>query len=717
MPISLKSEADHLGEYDVSQLGDTRSRHQKYRAGNLDYVERESKRGKNRDWAPILENRRDDRDNAPFIAWDTEGTNTDATPFLFGSSTGDRVAHRQITSQEMFGCLLRAERRQPDAIHIIFGGEYDFNMMLRNVPRRCLIALKTKNKCRWDGYEIEHIPHKWIRVKKDGITAKIFDVHAFFGSAFLIAIKANDIGTPEEQDVVQVGKEDRRNFTFEDIAEIEPYWHIELKLLVIMMDKLREAFYDAGVRIHSWHGPGALARYMLTHHGIKNVMAVSPPEVHEAARYAFCGGRFESFQAGLWNATVFNADINSAYPYAATLLPNLAKGRWHHIPNVSRGSIKPHEFTVYHIRYEKLNSHRTTFCMEPQPLFRRFRDDRVMWPNIVTGWYWAPEAANVADNPYAEFLEAWTFVEDDETDRPFAWLGEYYDIRLRMKQAGNPMQITFKLGPNSVYGQLAQRAGWERDGKPPKFHQLEYAGFVTSVCRAMIHKVAMYCWEQDGLLSIDTDGVFATCPIPDEILPNGSGTALGQWGLEMSPAMLNWQSGVYFAPMPHKHDKICRRPCPLDNGEYEWKLKKSRGAPKGRIPYSKALEALPTLADIEYVRTEMIGYRLGLIHGFNDWRYFRDKPRKIAFGGSKFSKRNHWPRGCRTCAGKRQSTLHDLSPIGNGFDINGDSHSVMHVLPWENNDHIRARDPLDIKQNEDPYVDSLQYEYTAPGEE
>lgn len=616
----------------------------------------------------------------------------------------------------MFGCLLRAERRQPNSIHIIFGGEYDFNMMLRNVPRRCLLALKAKNRTRWNGYDIEHIPHKWIRVKKDGITAKIFDVHAFFGTSFLIAIKGNDIGTEAEQDQVQVGKEDRRNFTFEDLAEIEPYWSTELKLLEIMLNKLRDAFYDAGVRIHSWHGPGALARYMLTHHAIRNVMAITPKEVHYAARYAFCGGRFESFQAGLWESTVFNADINSAYPYAATLLPNLAKGHWHRIPNVSRSSIQPHEFTVYHIKYEKPNSARTTFCMEPQPLFRRFRDDRVMWPNVVTGWYWAPEAYNVKDNQYAEFLEAWTFVEDDESDRPFAWLQEYYDIRLRMKDTGNPMQITFKLGPNSVYGQLAQRAGWERDGKAPKFHQLEYAGFVTSVCRAMIYNVAMYCWEQDGLLSIDTDGVFATCEIPEKALPNGSGKRLGQWGLETSPAMLNWQSGVYFAPMPHEHDKTCRRPCEYESGEYVWKLKKSRGAPKGRIPYQKALEAFPTLSDIEYVRTEMIGYRLGLIRDFSKWRYFVDQPRKIAFGGSKFSKRNHWPRGCRTCAGKRGGTLHDLSPIGNGFDFNGDSHSVMHVLPWEDNDHLRVRDPIEIKQSEDPYVDALQYEYTAPDE-
>lgn len=653
------------------------SRQQRYRDSNDIYRKRESERDHARDRSQYNGDRREARTYKPFIGWDTEGTNTDATPFLFGSSEGHRIAHPAITSVEMFDLLLEAEQENPDAIHIIYGGEYDFNMMLRNLDRRNLWALKNMGKTVWFGYAIEHIPRKWLIVKKDGIVVRVFDVVSFFACPFVQALQENLIGTPDEMARVIEGKAGRESFTFDDLDFIEPYWRTELKLLPMLMDKLRDAFYKAGVFIHYWHGPGALARYMLKQHKLKGCMAKVPDPIHEAARYAFCGGRFEPFQAGLYDGEVFNADINSAYPYAATLLPDLSTGRWEYVPYVDRNSVSKDKFALYHIRYEKLNPDRVGLCVEPQPLFRRLYDDRVQWPNSVTGWYWSPEAATVKDNPYAEFLEGWVY--HDTGIRPFKWLSEYYDHRLLLKSLNDPMQLSFKLGPNSVYGQLAQRAGWQRYKGPPTFHQIEWAGFITSVCRALVYETAMYAWEHDGLISIDTDGVYSTTPLPDSILANGSGKGLGQWETSSTAGVLNWQSGVYWV----RHD---------DN----WELRKARGAPKGQIPFDKAIEALTDLSDIEYTRNELIGYRWGLRNGMDDWRYFVPKQRRLQFGGSEWSKRFHNPRACRLCRGRIGGTMHDLHPVGNGFTR--DNHSKMHVLPWEKiNDHERVRDIIDLK--------------------
>lgn len=653
------------------------TRQQRYRADNETYRKRETVRDVDRDRQDYNAERREARTHKPFVGWDTEGDNTDATPFLFGSSEGHRIAHPAITSVEMFDLLLEAEQENPDAIHIIYGGEYDFNMMLRNLDRRNLWALKNTGKTVWFGYAIEHIPRKWLIVKKDGVVVRVFDVVSFFACPYVQALIENRIGSPAELERIKEGKAGRESFSYDDIDYIEPYWRTELKLLPELMDKLRDAFYKAGVYIHYWHGPGALARYMLKQHKIKGRMAKVPEPIHEAARYAFCGGRFEPFMAGLYDGEVFNADINSAYPYAATLLPDLSDGRWQYVPYVDRSSIRKEEFALYHIRYEKLNPARVGLCVEPQPLFRRLHDDRVQWPNSVTGWYWAPEAATVANNPHAEFIEGWVY--RDHGYRPFKWLSEYYDHRLFLKSIDDPMQLSFKLGPNSVYGQLAQRAGWQRYKGPPTFHQIEWAGFITSVCRALVYELSLYAWENNGLISIDTDGVYSTMPFPDHVLPNGSGKGLGQWETSSTAGVLNWQSGVYW----------------VRNGD-NWELRKARGAPKGQIPFDKAIEALTDLADINYTRNELIGYRWGLRNGMENWRFFVQKQRRLQFGGSEWSKRFHNPRACRLCRNRITGTMHDLHPVGNGFAR--DNHSKMHVLPWEkNNDHERMRDIADLK--------------------
>jgi hypothetical protein len=666
------------------------SRQKRYRANNPEYRKDEKIRDKTRDRTDHNTQRREKNLFKPFVGWDTEGTNVDATPFLFGSSDGDRIAKPQITSREMFDLLLTAEKRNPDAIHVIYGGEYDFNMMLRDFELKHLMALRWTNRTRWNDYRIFHIPHKWLEIEKDGVVVRVYDVIAFFGCAYLKALTENGIGTPEDLARIAEGKAGRKDFTFADLAFVEPYWLTELKYLPILMDKLRDAFHRADLFIKSWHGPGALARYALRTRGIKDCMAKTPDEVHIAARYAFCGGHFEMFQAGLFDGVVHNADINSAYPYAMTMLPNLATGSWEHVANVDRASIDPKKFAVYFIKYNGRE-----MLLRPQPLWRRLHDDTVIWPNKTGGnWYWSPEAAMVKDDEYAEFIEAWVF-HDDGT-KPFAFVQELYDIRLKMQQAGDPIQIALKLCINSMYGQLAQRAGWKRTKKGPvipPFHQLEWAGFITSYCRAMLFKAAISAWENDSLLAVDTDGIFTTKPINLPSLENGTGNALGQWKTSTMDGILLWQQGFYWTK--------CE---PCEEFPDGWKAKKTRGAPRGRVPFKLAIATLPEVDErkskpvINYSLTVLFGYRLCMARRkMVDWRYFREVPRKLAFGGSPWSKREHFHTHCRRCCVRYTdyvetpgNLLHDLRPTTREPIMrNNPRRSKMHHIPWEANDHTR----------------------------
>ena len=580
-----------------------------------------------------------------FVMWDGEGPK-DAGYALFGNSLGYEICHPYLGTTECLSLVLDTARDYPQSIHIAFGFNYDVSMILRELSHRSLIALNEYTHTTWKGYEIEHIPHKWFRVKYGYTSCKIYDIRSFFGGDYKSALRDFEIGTDTERETISTGKGNRASFLWEEIEDIRDYWRLELKLGVELGEALRTVFADAGYIPRSWHGPGALARMALKRHKIYDAMAETPPEVREASQYAFAGGRFEPFLAGHINGRVYNADINSAYPHYATKLPNLSAGHWEHVRDY-----RPRMFGVYHIRYDADPDNTKIF-----PLFRRLSNGCVVWPNRVTGWYWSPEADTVKDDPAATFLEGWVFHEDDPSDRPFAWIADYYQKRKRLKDAGSAAEYTFKLIINSVYGQLAQRAGWDRKNHTaPRSHQLEWAGYITSGCRGSIYKAARSCGEK--LISVDTDGIYSRAPIPDIDI----GASLGQWSTDEYHDGIFWQSGIYCLAT-----------------EDGWKKAKSRGIRKGSYTADELLRCVYERDTLKLSKRMFITYGLAAIHGWELHNTWIDEPHEYEMGGSK---RAHWPKACETFCEPPIHRLAQWSPLY-GVGATDDAHSVKHSLPW-----------------------------------
>jgi DNA polymerase type B, organellar and viral len=582
--------------------------------------------------------------DAPFVAWDGEGPQ-DTGYSLFGCSLGHRIKHPNLGTRECLDLILAVESEWPDAIHIAFGFNYDVSMILRELSWRHFAALKEYGRTVWRDYEIEHIPHKWFKVRRGNVTATIFDIRSFFAGSYLAALDEFAVGTIPERTRIHAGKEDRENFLWADIDAIEEYWELELRLMPQLAEKLRYAFRNAGYVPRSWHGPGALARMALRRHNIYAAMAESPVDVRIATQSAFAGGRFELFQAGHVEGKVYNADINSAYPHFATMLPNLARGKWRRCRAFEAG-----KFAIYHIRYNSVPRSDT-----PYPLFRRMANGEVVWPYRTEGWYWQPEAELVANDPDAKFIEGFIFDEDDPADRPFAFLAEYYHRRKILKDAQNPAQYTFKLIINAIYGQLAQRTGWNRHARTaPKSHQLEWAGYITSACRAGVYKLAVLC--ADKLVSIDTDGVSSLAPFGN--LDTGNG--LGQWKLTEYEDGIFWQSGIYSLK--------------TDEG---WVKAKTRGIPKGAYTHEELLGCLSTREPLRLSKKVFVTYGLasqGRRSELNTWKL---EPHEFVMGGS--GKRVHVERFCHTtCSG----SLHKLSLLNMLYGPGGDPTSRRHYLPW-----------------------------------
>jgi hypothetical protein len=454
-----------------------------------------------------------------------------------------------------------------------------------------------------------------------------------------------------ERELVETFKSLRSEFLWRDIQQIAVYMRLELKYTKILMEALRESFRTAGYVPRSWHGPGAVARLAIRRHGVYDAMATSPSPVAEAARYAFIGGRFEQFIAG-HIGPVYSADINSAYPWFASKLPNLARGTWRHTSQFEDG-----KFGIYHIRYECSPDSYGSY-----PLPYRSKNGSVSWPHRVTSWYWNPEASLVKNDPHAEFLEGWVFDEDDESDRPFAWIAEMYHQRRVWKDADNPAEYCLKLIINSIYGQLAQRTGWDQKKRlPPKCHQLEWAGWITSSCRAAVFTVARSCG--DDLVSIDTDGVFSRRPFRD--LDNSK--IFGGWELKTYDDSIFWQSGIYM----------------LKKGD-EWVKAKSRGIPRGSYDASQLLSAMESSDSLKLTKKVFISYGLALQGRRAELNTWKEEPHEYEFGGS--GKRYHYTGGnarsvtCRDICG--ESGTHRLAVPTYRYGPDTDPHSYPHKLPW-----------------------------------
>ena len=566
-----------------------------------------------------------------FVGWDGEAPK-DTGYSLFGSSDGHLICSPGLGTRECLDLLLRAKREDQNTIFIWFGGRYDWDEIVRkDLGPTHLARLKFNGHTFWKGYKLTEVPGKYYTVSDFETKVKIFEISGWFHCPYAIALQKYQIGTSEEIARIVSGKEDRPEFMWSEIDEINEYMQLELKLMPPLMDAIRTICLNAGFNPRGWYGPSALAKELLTKNHIKKSMAKCPREVNDAACYAFAGGRFEAFRGGFIRRRNRTYDKNSAYMHAALDLPNLARGRWRH----TSGGWEPGRFALYHIRYRDTERFSVT---KPYPLFRRLKNGNVVWTKSVEGWYWSPEAELVKDDPGARFIEAWVFDEDDPTDRPFMFTKEIYRRRLVLQNLSedNPSrhaEQALKWALAAIYGQLARVVGWDRRRKlPPPTHQIEWAGYILSHCRADMYRQAIKCG--DDLISIDTDSVTTLGTIDDLEM----GRELGQWKMEEAEEAIFFQTGIFFVKSKGK-----------------WSKGKTRGIEKRvktpSLTPDMLIQAIEQDKDVQLTpRRLYVTVKMAMNHRWEEMGDWKDNPGNILkFGGG--GKRGHRRSLCEKVCG------------------------------------------------------------------
>lgn len=602
-----------------------------------------------------------DTKNRPFLAWDGEGwtdTNLEHRYMLLQNSTGAYIDAPQLRTRECLNMILDTAARHPKHIHVGYGFGYDTTQILWDLTDEQRDGLKDNGEVVYtvpynpttgeqrNTYTLHYLPHKWFQIRgydwnsHKWVTVKIFDVMTFFQSSFINALDSRNIPIP---DVIRTGKAARADFQYSDIVEVREYCQQELEMTVMLCNQLRTEFDDAGMWVTQWHGPGAVASTIYKQFGVRNHMQPPTPHIERAAQHAYFGGHFEQYKAGHYNGTVYLYDINSAYPYHIANLPTLSGAEWEHTTRYD-----PTQMGVWRVTYNHpSNDHKSA-----HPFPWRGAGGEVGFPtHNVDVWVWGPEAANAT-----QVLEGYILHSASDV-KPFDFVPDMYATRKRWQDEQRGGERALKLALNSLYGKMAQRVGGNPryDNRPP-WHQLEWAGMVTSGTRAQIWDALKL--NPASVIAVETDSIMTTEPLDLDI-----GTGLGQWGLTTYEWVTYLQSGIYFT----------------SNGVGKAKSK-TRGIDATKLHYPEVMHYLAGDQSEPLLVEAQLFIGIGNPRSTSMYGQWQNYTKEVRVAGQK---RIHAPAYCDACKESRGSmaeTLHDLIAAPHY----GQVPSAAHHLPWIN---------------------------------
>lgn len=386
------------------------------------------------------------------------------------------------------------------------------------------------------GYRLDYVPGKFVRMSRGRDAVEIYDLAQFFGLSlkraaekFLPDAPGKD-EIPKEwlsrmDDCLKDGRRDRViKYALQDAA-----------LVPRLFELVRSQFETLGVIPRRWLSAGSLAvKYF--ENDLKRLPSI-PIFWQEAFRKSYFGGRIEVGGLGKIPARGVNFyDINSAYPWAASILPGLDGATpvhrmgdaWAWNPGTIYGS--------YHVLAEIPEN----WVWGPLALRDGAKNDPLLFPvgKIKTWCGLAGLKMLRRLNIRHTVLESFEFYRMGESRPAFPTIPGLYAVRK------NPaLNIAAKLTLNSLYGKMAQdvkKFSPARALDPKKlwhgFQQIKsrdyfgpftcfpIAAAITEMARLRIFEI--FHQFQDKAYAAMTDGILISGEIP-------TGKELGQWGLKM----------------------------------------------------------------------------------------------------------------------------------------------------------------------------------------
>ena len=452
----------------------------------------------------------------------------DCLNFLLDLGTRDGRVCGYYLSYDWTMILDDVSREDPNAVHALFRPE----LRARSGGGFSRVA--------YQNFELHWLAGAmWIRdANNDRRHVTVWDLGKYYQGPFIGCLKDWNI-RPDVQGEIAAMKKRRSVFTLKELPRIRQYCFHECEALAEFATKLEQAHLDADLKSRGWFGPGSTASVLLNRHHIAEKRGVIAPEMLEPVACAFFGGRAEISCNGFVAGPIYSYDVSSAYPYHASRLPCLEHGRWERVTGerALAGAGVAHALVHGHI-------HHAPGDWAPLPV--RLPNGTVAFPRGgASGWWWRDEwLAARAGWKGLEFDRAYVLRKECNC-QPFSFLPEVFEQRKAVGKETGAGRV-LKLGPNSVYGKLAQTIG------KAQFASRAWAGMITSGTRAQILRLMLRHKALDSVLMVATDGLFSTEPHEVEFhkatktAPEHGQIVLGGWERDEHASITLVRPGIYW---------------------------------------------------------------------------------------------------------------------------------------------------------------------------
>jgi len=467
--------------------------------------------------------------------------------FLMADSDGDYIDtfRRGITIDTVISFLTRPKFES--SWNFCYNLTYDASVILKLLGKEILTTYKKKRAFRfkYQKYNFYFIPKKTLRISKGHHSWVFYDIAQFYDYKKLQIAYRKNIGKLPDDYLEQKSKRNEfsPNYYKRNKKEVRQYCIHDCQLTKELSEHWIELVGKAfGFYPARWISSGYLAEKVLINHGIKvPYFRDLPYDLQEFAFNSYFGGRFEIIKRGfIGKAWLY--DINSAYPYALSKMPDILNGRWRY------GIKSIHEKAILGFFQVKVKYDECEYL--PSFAFRRItkNNDLVCFPSGKFVTFTTLEELKTVDQKNYDILNSWQYFDESPT-YPFRdFIIKHYNKRMQLKKQGNPLELPIKIILNAIYGKMGQKTGRKIGNL---FNPVIFA-FITGFARAQLVNFVKEHELEKAVVAFATDSVCVTREV------NVDSDELGKFSFE------KYAKDVYY----------------LQNGFYRFKKWKLRGLGK-----------------------------------------------------------------------------------------------------------------------------------------